>query len=54
MGALLEIEKRVPIYSTGIYKPEDSFPNEYPNPAPILTPDNLGYPRPSPYTYIQD
>ena len=53
MGGIIEITKRVPLYSSGVYNSSESFPIEYPNPAPYLTPDNLGYPRPSPYTYVQ-
>ena len=52
MGGIVEITKRVPIYSSGVYNSTDTIPNEYPNPAPYLTPENLGYPKPSPYTYI--
>ena len=52
MGGILEITKRVPIYSSGVYNSTDTFPNEYPNPAPYLTPENLGYPKPSPYDKV--
>ena len=54
MGALADISKRVPIYSPDIYKKDGAVPQEYPNPCPFLTPENLGYPRPSPYIYIQN
>ena len=53
MGAIAEISKRVPIYSSSIVEKEYNIPQEYPNPCPFLTPENLGYPRPSPYVYIQ-
>ena len=52
MGERLEISKRVPTYSKDIYSDKEAYSQEYSNPCPLLTPDNLGYPRPSPYTYI--
>jgi len=53
MGAIADISKRVPIYSPAIYNNDEAVPQEFPNPCPYLTPENLGYPRPSPYIYIQ-
>ena len=53
MGTIADISRRVPIYSPEIYSTYESVPQEYPNPCPFLTPENLGYPRPSPYIYIK-
>ena len=53
MGALAEITKRVPIHSQAIFESENSYPQEYPNPCPFLTPENLGCPRSTPYVYVE-
>ena len=53
MGAIMDIIKRVPIYSPKIIMNEETIPQEYSNPCPFLTPENMGIPRPSPYIYVQ-
>ena len=53
MGVITEVSERVPIYSASLINNGDNFPKEYPDPCPFLTPENLGYPRPTPYVYIQ-
>ena len=52
MGAIVEISQRVPIHSLAISNCEYDFPQEYSNPCPFLTPENLGYPRSTPYVYV--
>ena len=53
MGAIMDIIKRVPIYSPKIIMNEETIPQEYFNPCPFLTPENMGISRPSPYIYVQ-
>ena len=53
MGALAEITKRVPIHSQDIFESVNNNPQEYPNPCPFLTPENLGCPRSTPYVYVE-